>query len=135
MWLLHQQEQPNNLTRRMNALSANLPALYSIPSSQLSRIDVWIFSLSHRVLSVGIHTKQAGAKSTVAWIKQKASGVIRVGGGRAELSLPRLVHLADSMVARRVNGEAVGWRESGFPRHHTGSARDGSLQDRGTGEY
>lgn len=32
-------------------------------------------------------------------------------------------------------GKAVGWRETGFPHHHTGSAWDVSLQDRGTGKY
>lgn len=46
---------------------------------------MWIFSLSHSQ-SVGVHTKQAAAVSTVAWIKWKATGVIHVGGGRAKLS-------------------------------------------------
>lgn len=85
---------------------------------------------------MGVHTKQADAVSTVAWIKWRVTGVIHVGGGRAELSLLCLVHLAAilCLVARRFNGEVVGWRETGFPRHHTGSARDGFLQDRGAGE-
>lgn len=80
-----------------------------------------IFSQSHS-WSVGVHTKQASAVSAVDWIKSKATSVIRVGGGRAELSLLCLVHLADilCLVARRVNGEAVGWRETGFSSHHTG---------------
>lgn len=75
--------------------------------------------------------------STVDWLKWKATRVICVGGGRAELSLLCLVRLADilCLVARRVKVEELGWRETGSRHHYAGSTRDGSLQDRGTGEY
>lgn len=83
-----------------------------------------IFSRSQS-LTVGVHTKRLGAMSTTAGIKWKVTGVICVGGGRAEFSLLCLLHLADMfcvVAGGGVNGEAVGWRETGFPHHHTGSA-------------
>lgn len=80
---IYQQEQLNNLTRRTSALSVNLPELFdSIISTEQNRC-VNIFSHSHS-RSVGVHTKQAGAVSSVNWIEWKATGVIC---GRAEFSL------------------------------------------------
>lgn len=70
-----------------------------------------IFSQSHR-RTVGAHTKQAGTARSVNRIKWKVSAVIRVWAV-GDPSVPfGLVHLADApcLAARRVNGEAVGWR-------------------------
>lgn len=61
--------------------------------------------------------------------------MIRVGGGRAEFSLLLVWFTWQTFHAWLPGGVnrggggggwgAVGWRETGFPRHHTGIARDG----------
>ena len=134
MCLLHQQEQPNNLTQRTSALSTNLPALYSTPSSRQSRIDAWIFSLGHTVGQWAFILSRLVLYS-VDWIKWKAGRCYPCGWGKSRafpLSAWFTWQTFCAWLPVGSMGKAVGWRETGFPRHHTGSARDGSLQDTGT---
>lgn len=134
MCLLHQQQQPNNLTQRTSALSANLPALYSTPSSLQSRIDAWIFSLGHTVGQWAFILSRLVPYSADR-IKWKAGRCYPCGWGKSRAS-PFSVWFTWQTFCAWLPvgsmGKAVGWRETCFPRHHTGSARDGSLQDTGT---